>query len=64
MNFIASSIGATKAVGKVLLALNRTLTGMAFQVPTVDVSVLDLIIKLDKTAIYNESRLQSRKNLS
>ncbi|KAL0357804.1 UNVERIFIED_CONTAM: Glyceraldehyde-3-phosphate dehydrogenase, cytosolic [Sesamum calycinum] len=49
-----SSTGAAKAVGKVLPALNGKLTGMAFRVPTVDVSVVDLTVRLEKEATYEE----------
>ncbi|KAJ8510030.1 hypothetical protein OPV22_000464 [Ensete ventricosum] len=50
----SSSTGAAKAVGKVLPALNGKLTGMAFRVPTVDVSVVDLTVRLEKEATYEE----------
>uniref|UniRef100_K3YS38 Glyceraldehyde-3-phosphate dehydrogenase n=3 Tax=Setaria TaxID=4554 RepID=K3YS38_SETIT len=53
-NIIPSSTGAAKAVGKVLPALNGKLTGMAFRVPTVDVSVVDLTVRLEKSATYDE----------
>ncbi|KAI3933478.1 hypothetical protein MKX01_022057 [Papaver californicum] len=53
-NIIPSSTGAAKAVGKVLPALNGKLTGMAFRVPTVDVSVVDLTVRLEKKASYEE----------
>lgn len=43
-----------QAVGKVLPALNGKLTGMAFRVPTVDVSVVDLTVRLEKEATYDE----------
>jgi len=49
-NIIPSSTGAAKAVGKCLPALNGKLTGMAFRVPTPDVSVVDLTVALDKPA--------------
>ncbi len=53
-NIIPSSTGAAKAVGKVLPELNGKLTGMAFRVPTSDVSVVDLTVELDKDASYDE----------
>ncbi|KAG4118790.1 hypothetical protein ERO13_D11G039000v2 [Gossypium hirsutum] len=53
-NIIPSSTGAANAVGKVLPALNGKLTGMAFRVPTVDVSVVDLTVRLEKAASYDE----------
>ncbi|MGC9386743.1 MAG: type I glyceraldehyde-3-phosphate dehydrogenase [Hydrogenovibrio sp.] len=53
-NIIPSSTGAAKAVGKVLPALNGKLTGMAFRVPTSDVSVVDLTVELDKEASYDD----------
>lgn len=51
-NIIPSSTGAAKAVGIVLPELNGKLTGMAFRVPTSDVSVVDLTVELDKPAKY------------
>jgi glyceraldehyde 3-phosphate dehydrogenase len=51
-NIIPSSTGAAKAVGKVLPALNGKLTGMAFRVPTSDVSVVDLTVELEKETSY------------
>tara|TARA_R110000868_G_scaffold74521_3_gene215452 strand:- start:2844 stop:3839 length:996 start_codon:yes stop_codon:yes gene_type:complete len=51
-NIIPSSTGAAKAVGKVIPALNGKLTGMAFRVPTADVSVVDLTVNLAKPATY------------
>ncbi|KAK9917737.1 hypothetical protein WJX75_007639 [Coccomyxa subellipsoidea] len=53
-NIIPSSTGAAKAVGKVLPELNGKLTGMAFRVPTADVSVVDLTARLTKPAKYEE----------
>ena len=53
-NIIPSSTGAAKAVGVVLPELNGKLTGMAFRVPTSDVSVVDLTVELNKEATYAE----------
>lgn len=53
-NIIPSSTGAAKAVGKVIPSLNGKLTGMAFRVPTIDVSVVDLVVRLEKEASYDE----------
>ena len=53
-NIIPSSTGAAKAVGKVIPELNKKLTGMAFRVPTSDVSVVDLTVELDKATTYEE----------
>ncbi|MEW6765153.1 MAG: type I glyceraldehyde-3-phosphate dehydrogenase [Pseudomonadota bacterium] len=53
-NIIPSSTGAAKAVGKVIPSLNKKLTGMAFRVPTSDVSVVDLTVELEKEASYED----------
>jgi glyceraldehyde 3-phosphate dehydrogenase len=53
-NIIPSSTGAAKAVGKVIPSLNGKLTGMSFRVPTVDVSVVDLTVRLEKATSYEE----------
>lgn len=53
-NIIPSSTGAAKAVGVVLPELNKKLTGMAFRVPTSDVSVVDLTVELNKEASYED----------
>ena len=53
-NIIPSSTGAAKAVGVVIPALNKKLTGMSFRVPTSDVSVVDLTVELNKEATYAE----------
>jgi glyceraldehyde 3-phosphate dehydrogenase len=54
INIIPSSTGAAKAVGKVIPSLNGKLTGMSFRVPTVDVSVVDLTVKVAKETSYDE----------
>ncbi|MGC5743103.1 type I glyceraldehyde-3-phosphate dehydrogenase [Chryseobacterium sp. NFX27] len=53
-NIIPSSTGAAKAVGKVIPSLNGKLTGMSFRVPTVDVSVVDLTVRIEKAASYED----------
>src|SRR5271163_2209375 len=53
-NIIPSTTGAAKAVGAVIPSLNGKLTGMAFRVPTIDVSVVDLTVKLKKETTYEE----------
>jgi glyceraldehyde 3-phosphate dehydrogenase len=52
-NIIPSSTGAAKAVGKVIPALNGKLTGLSFRIPTIDVSVVDLVVRLEKPASYD-----------
>jgi len=54
INIIPSSTGAAKAVGEVIKDLKGKLTGMSFRVPTVDVSVVDLTVRLDKAATYED----------
>jgi len=61
-NIIPSSTGAAKAVGVVLPELNGKLTGMAFRVPTSDVSVVDLTVELDKPATYEEICAEMKAN--
>jgi glyceraldehyde 3-phosphate dehydrogenase len=53
-NIIPSTTGAAKAVGKVIPELNGKLTGMSFRVPTIDVSVVDLTVKLNRATTYEE----------
>ncbi len=53
-NIIPSSTGAAKAVGVVIPSLKGKLTGMSFRIPTMDVSVVDLTVRLDKSASYDE----------
>merc|ERR1711894_638833 len=60
-NIIPSSTGAAKAVGKVIPELNGKLTGMAFRVPTPDVSVVDLTVRLKTPATYDEIKACIKK---
>ena len=59
-NIIPSSTGAAKAVGKVIPELNGKLTGMAFRVPTSNVSVVDLTVELEKDASYEEIKAEMK----
>ncbi|GHV16675.1 glyceraldehyde-3-phosphate dehydrogenase [Clostridia bacterium] len=60
-NIIPSSTGAAKAVGKVIPALNGKLTGMAFRIPTADVSVVDLTVRLENGASYDDIKAVVKK---
>jgi glyceraldehyde 3-phosphate dehydrogenase len=60
-NIIPSSTGAAKAVGKVIPELNGKLTGMAFRVPTSDVSVVDLTVELEKSATMDDIKAAMKK---
>ncbi|XP_037936393.1 glyceraldehyde-3-phosphate dehydrogenase 2 [Teleopsis dalmanni] len=60
-NIIPASTGAAKAVGKVIPALNGKLTGMAFRVPTANVSVVDLTVRLGKAASYDAIKQKVRE---
>ena len=60
-NIIPSGTGAAKAVGKVIPALNGKLTGMAFRVPTPNVSVVDLTCRIEKGASYDEIKAAIKK---
>jgi len=61
VNIIPSTTGAAKAVGVVIPELKGKLTGMAFRVPTVDVSVVDLTVRLEKKATYAEIKAVIKK---
>merc|ERR1711872_69067 len=63
-NIIPSGTGAAKAVGKVIPELNGKLTGMAFRVPTPDVSVVDLTVRLGKECTYDEIKAVVKKAAS
>jgi glyceraldehyde 3-phosphate dehydrogenase len=60
-NIVPASTGAAKAVGKVIPELNGKLTGMAFRVPTVDVSVVDLTCRLERGASFEEVKAAIKK---
>jgi len=60
-NIIPSSTGAAKAVGKVIPEMNGKLTGMSFRVPTMDVSVVDLTVRLEKSASYDAIKKAIKK---
>merc|ERR1712224_413942 len=60
-NIIPSSTGAAKAVGKVIPALNGKLTGMAFRVPTPDVSVVDLTVRIKTPASYDDIKAKIKE---
>lgn len=61
-SIIPSTTGAAKAVGKVIKDLNGKLTGMAFRVPTTNVSVVDLTVRLNKDATYDEICKKMKEN--
>ena len=62
MVIIPSSTGAAKAVGKVIPSLNGKLTDMSMRVPTLDVSVVDLTVNLEKPASYDEIDVYKRQH--
>lgn len=61
-NIIPSTTGAAKAVGKIIPALNGKLTGMAFRVPTANVSVVDLTVRLEQPTTYTEIKAMFKAN--
>ncbi|MBT8377013.1 MAG: type I glyceraldehyde-3-phosphate dehydrogenase, partial [Bacteroidia bacterium] len=61
LNIIPASTGAAKAVGKVIPKLNGKLTGMAFRVPTADVSVVDLTVRTEKATSIDEIKAAFKK---
>lgn len=61
INIIPASTGAAKAVGKVIPELDGKLTGMAFRVPTADVSVVDLTVRTEKSVSYEEVKAAFKK---
>lgn len=61
LNIIPSSTGAAKAVGKVIPKLDGKLTGMAFRVPTADVSVVDLTVRTEKAVSYDDIKAAFKK---
>lgn len=61
VNIIPSSTGAAVAVGKVIPELNGKLTGMAFRVPTADVSVVDLTVRTEKSVTYDQLKAAFKK---
>ena len=63
LNIIPASTGAAKAVTKVIPALQGKLTGMAFRVPTADVSVVDLTVRLEKQTSYEEMKAVMKRLL-
>ncbi|XP_061347121.1 glyceraldehyde-3-phosphate dehydrogenase, cytosolic-like [Gastrolobium bilobum] len=62
-NIIPSNTGAVKALGKVLPSLNGKFTGMSFRGPTVDVSVVDLTVRLEKAATYDQIKVAIKEEL-